>query len=82
LDGWVIATATGWLIIFISLGLLVWGWRAGQLDNSDEYRYLALIERQPEPWPGREPAQGEGQTAPLAGQRPAAPTCAIGERSR
>ncbi len=41
-------------IILMAAMLVAWAWQNGQFWDMDEARYIALKERQPEPWPGRE----------------------------
>lgn len=48
-------------LLFI-VGTIVWGFETGQWKNIEEPKYRILIDREPEPWPGREkksPAQDE-----------------------
>ena len=44
-------------VILVGILLLVWAWQNGQFKDMDEARYIALKDRPPEPWPGREPRE-------------------------
>jgi nitrogen fixation-related uncharacterized protein len=41
-------------VILVAVVLLVWAAQNGMFRDVDEARYIALKEREPEPWPDRE----------------------------
>jgi hypothetical protein len=46
----------GWMAFVALFGLVLLGWalRSGQLDELEETRFIPFLEREPEPWPGRQ----------------------------
>ncbi len=41
-------------VVLMGVLLVVWAWQNGEFKDCDDARYIALKEREPEPWPGRE----------------------------
>ncbi len=67
LTGIVLFLAWTALEIVVVIAMIRWGFENGQWKNIEEPKYRMLIDREPEPWPGREKHTGSAKgTAPAA----------------
>ena len=52
---WVVVAWMGFVFLF-GVVMLGWGLATGQFDDVEEAKFPMLEDREPEPWPGREPS--------------------------
>lgn len=53
------------LEVVVVIAMIRWGFETGQWKDIEEPKYRMLIDREPEPWPGREkPSKPGAGTAP------------------
>lgn len=53
------------LEIVVVTAMIRWGFETGQWKDIEEPKYRMLIDREPEPWPGREkPSESDAGAAP------------------
>ncbi len=57
------------LEVVVVIAMIRWGLENGQWKDIEEPKYRMLIDREPEPWPGREkPSKPSSGAAPAAKQ--------------
>ncbi len=57
------------LEVVVVVAMIRWGFETGQWKDIEEPKYRMLIDREPEPWPGRENPSKPG-TEPSAATKP------------
>ncbi len=63
ISGWIMF-GWFWLVILTGIGLVIWGWRAGQLEGQERAKYVALEERDLGARSGRDESAGRDGSRP------------------
>ena len=56
----------GLFMTLTAIAFYIWGVRRGQFRNIEGPKYRMLEDREPEPWPGREPSEPREDAGELA----------------